>query len=381
MIFVVGNNITALFLSAYFEKEMLEYRRIYTNDLMDYTFYCNDPNSGVMAKAMKKLAFKGKKIEDVFFKIRTESKEYTIEGNLDNLFQQMIQENVDKATIIEELKETIQDVGTEWNEIINNGFSMKINMNSAMAKNYMKSYETAINMVQKQEIQNICMSLVPRRDISLNTAAGYITNQVFDKRNRKDQVEDFVSYIKSYLKEKNQIKIDSFEEIVICQDEKKIIWNAGQMSYDVVIFAADKSRADNKLATFYVENEKKDDTYVFLCREDMKTNGINQMILWNGKNGCQLDTYFNNQIDEKEIVKYVEKHFPYIKINKMIAYEELQKQYGCGDFAGWAFSCKENMKNPMIYKNPGYINISKWGNAHFTSALLVLNCLEKAHKI
>lgn len=381
MIFVVGNNITALFLSAYFEKEKLEYRRIYTNDLMDYTFYCNDSNNGVMAKAMKKLAFKGKKIEDVFFKIRTESKEYTIEGNLDNLFQQMIQDNVDKATLIEELKKTIQEVGTEWNQIINNSFSMKINMNSAMAKNYMKSYEAALNMVQKQEIQNIFMSLVPRRDISLNTAAGYITNQVFDKRNRKDQVEDFVSYIKSYLKEKNQIKIDSFEEIVVCKDEKRIIWNAGQMPYDVVIFAADKSSAGNKLATFYVENEKKDDTYVFLCREDMKTSGINQMILWNGKHGCQLDTYFSNQIDEKEIVKYVEKYFPYIKINKMITHEELQKQYGCGDFAGWAFSCKENMKNPMTYKNPEYIDISKWGNAHFTSALLVLNCLEKAHKL
>ena len=52
MILIAGNNLSSIYLSAYLEKENIDYRRIYTQKVKDYTFYFNDLNGGMQKRVL-----------------------------------------------------------------------------------------------------------------------------------------------------------------------------------------------------------------------------------------------------------------------------------------------------------------------------------------
>lgn len=376
MIIVIGNNITSLFLCAFFEQKKIEYKRLYTHEIVDFTFYFNDSDAGMMKKAMDKLNYQETSCKEKNFKIRTANNEYTVGGSIDNLINDLQKKYHDIP--LEHFGEVIKKIGIEWWESIDHNFEIKLDVNSAMVQNCMKSYKSFLeDNLADEELRNLFLSLVPRPDISLNTASGYIVNQIFDMAGKSNKIEEFVMYIIEFLKKENQIKIPSFEEIRICKEKKNIYVNSDCIKYDAVVKSYSDMDAGVRLATFYVENQKKDLTYVFLSPSNMYLNGIQQIILWQGKKDEQLDVYFSPNVTEAEIRKYVSTEIPYLNIKETILYSTLKEQHGCGNFAGWAFNCKENMRNPMLCSKADYIDLSQWGNAHFTSALLALNCLER----
>lgn len=379
MILVVGNNITSLVLSTYFEQNHIQYKRIFTKNIKDFIFYADDSMDGMQKLAMDKIACRLPIVAEKSFGIRTSSQEYILDNDIGQMSKEILK--FEKKDNVEKFETIFTQLGREWNQIIENDFTLIMSQSKYMARNFMKSYRQFLEVfLESEEAKRIWMSFVPRTDIALNTAAGYIVNQVFGKSSHVNQLSTLYKYMLGIVQKSNQIKIDNFDELHIDKEKKHVEWASGSMKYDTVINTVSKKEAEVYLMMFYVTCDLKENGHIFYALDDMQEMGINQMILWSYQGKCQLDIYYKNVIDENQIEKYVRTRLPYAEIQKRIGFEELKDQYGCGDFAGWALSCKENLKNPMQCSNVEYIDLSGWGNAHFTSALLAISALEKRSK-
>jgi len=87
MILIAGNNLSSIYLSAYLEKENIDYRRIYTQKVKDYTFYFNDLNGGMQKRVLDIFDYQMENNGDAAFYVRTNEGEYKIDGNFE-LFMQ-----------------------------------------------------------------------------------------------------------------------------------------------------------------------------------------------------------------------------------------------------------------------------------------------------
>lgn len=381
MILITGNNIAALYLSAYFEMKKIEYRRFYTNEITDYTFYFNDSADGMQKKAMDLIGYRQEYRQNRFFTIRSDQRDYQIGMELESLTDRLGELHEEEKGNLKQWNEIVDAIGREWRQVTDHHFQMKVDMKSQMARNFRMGYQEFVKSHSNDaELQNLLLSLVPRRDISLNTAAGYIRNQIFDPGFRENRIKEFTEFLRQRQKEENQIKIGAFEELKINREEKTVLYNGTEIPYDRLILAADTCESNVRLATYYVDCENKThDSYTFLALDDMEEAGMNQIILWRDQQGDRLDVYYENtSADEEKITEYLAEKLPYLRIQKAVTYDELKRQYGCGNFAGWAFSCMENMKNPMDCRKKDVIDITKWGNAHFTSSLLAIELCNQA---
>ncbi|SFC12835.1 hypothetical protein [Butyrivibrio sp. YAB3001] len=366
MIIVAGNNISALFLCAYFEQKGIDYIRYYTENIDDYTFYLNDVTSGMEKRALELLGRSLDSSGDKEIGVYTDGGIKYIPGDFKN-FCNWIKES-DDSDETKNVLAAISEIGKEWIETVENTFNIKTSMDSIMARNFMKGYSDFLTKnIKNDEIKTIFKSFVPRRDVSLNTAAGYIYSQLFDGSGHENKISELAKELISSLSENKQIKLNSFEELDL---EGK--------DYEAFIKLYEDADPLVKLTTYYVESdEDAKEKVVFCAFDDMEQSGISQMILWSEEGSRRLDVYYESSRSDDEVTEYVRKKLSEIHIKKQVGYTELKRQYGSGHFAGWAFNTKENCKNPIVLKNKKLMDLSHWGNGHFTCCLVALANLER----
>jgi len=377
MILIAGNNLSSIYLSAYLEKENIDYRRIYTQKVKDYTFYFNDLNGGMQKRVLDIFDYQMENNGDAAFYVRTNEGEYKIDGNFE-LFMQNNAAHCKNGDKMIEFGKTVSEIGKEWMETIDQKFALKMSIDSVMAKNFMKSYqEYLFQLFHDEEIKNVFQSLVTRDDISLNTAAGYLYTQVFDGSGHRNQLEMLTEKMISGCKAEHQIQVADFDKLEINSEARTIIVNGKTIHYDCFIKLYDLKDVQTKMVTYYVDCEDNRDSYVFYHLNGMNEYGMKQVILWKDKTGSRLDIYYASTVSEDIVQRYIEDFIKEIKVKQKIGYESLKQQYGNSNFAGWAFNVKENMRNPIVCKRLDYMDLSVWGNAHFTCVLIALTNLKK----
>lgn len=201
--------------------------------------------------------------------------------------------------------------------------------------------------------------------------------QVFDGSGHRNQLEMLTEKMISGCKAEHQIQVADFDKLEINSEARTIIVNGKTIHYDCFIKLYDLKDVQTKMVTYYVDCEDNRDSYVFYHLNGMNEYGMKQVILWKDKTGSRLDIYYASTVSEDIVQRYIEDFIKEIKVKQKIGYESLKQQYGNSNFAGWAFNVKENMRNPIVCKRLDYMDLSVWGNAHFTCVLIALTNLKK----
>lgn len=379
MILIAGNNISSIYLSAYLEQQNIDYRRVFTHEITDYTFYRNDITHGMEKRALDRLDISpdpvgaGKPVFRVL--MGTESRE------IDGSFEKFMESAAKKTQDVDGLNkfgEMVSSIGKEWKETVDRNFSVKISRDSIMARNFMKSYKDFLfQTVNDKSLRSMLLTFVPRTDISLNTAAGYIYSQLFDGSAYENHLEELTKKLFRICSSENQIRIDSFDDLRIDRKMRRAKINGETFSFDTYIKLYDNLDPQIRLMTYYVESKTFQNTCTFLRPDNMREHGIEQMILWSDGREDRLDVYYSAEYSEPDIDSYVKGNIDNVSIRCKVGYEQLKKQYGNGNFAGWAFNVKENAKNPIICRDPYCMDLSAWGNAHFTCGLVALTNIDR----
>ena len=379
MVIIIGNNITALSLSRFLEMNGVDYRRISTGNIKDITFYCCDSADGMMAMAAEKLGYTVEKKQGRGFSIRTSSYRYKADRGAEEFIRSLADTSGAGNEAAEAFSDILSSIGAEWKLSVQSGFKVNTSPSSVMAKNFMKDYSGFTEKLSgSDEWKKVLGAFVPKKDISLNTAAGYISGQVFDNSCHTDSLERMVIWLIKNENPEKVIKVDSFDDIIIDEAEKTVSVGGEKMGYDLLIESSDTSKCRVRLMTMYVMDKELDTDFEFIVPDKADEYGIIQMIRWSSGGFQRADIYYDENADEDMIRKNASELLGGAKIIEVIDYDELVRQYGCGNFAGWAFSCRDNMKNPVSCMKKDRVKIAGWGNAHFTAALLGIKELEKS---
>lgn len=380
MVVIIGNNITALSLSRFLDLKSIDHRRICTGNIKDITFYCCDSSDGMMALAAEKLGYDVEKKPSRGFSIRTSSHRYKADGDADEFIHSLADILGVGHEAVEIFSDTLSNIGNEWKFSVQSGFKVNTSPSSVMARHFMKDYSGFIEKLSSsEEWRRVLQAFVPKKDISLNTAAGYILGQVFDESCHTENLENMVKWLIKNIDYEKVISVDSFDDISIDENSKTIVISEEKkLGYDVLIEASNTNKCKVRLMTMYISGSKLDTDFEFIVPAKADDYGIIQMIKWSSGGVQRVDVYYDETADEEEIFSYASEILTGAEITEVVGYDELIRQYGCGDFAGWAFSCRDNMKNPISCMKNDRIKIARWGNAHFTAALLGIKELEKS---
>lgn len=379
MVIIIGNNITALSLSRFLELNGVDHRRISTGNIKDITFYCCDSADGMMAMAAEKLGYTVEKKQGRGFSIRTSSHRYKADRGAEEFIRSLADISGAGNEAAEVFSDILSSIGTEWKQSVQSGFRVNTSPSSVMAKNFMKDYSGFTEKLSgSDEWKKVLGAFVPKKDISLNTAAGYISGQVFDNSCHTDSLERMAIWLIRNENPEKVIKVDSFDDIVIDEAEKTVSVGGEKIGYDLLIESSDTSKCRIRLMTMYVLDKELDTDFEFIVPDKADEYGIIQMIRWSSGGFQRADIYYDENADEDMIRKNASELLGGAKITEVVGYDELVRQYGCGNFAGWAFSCRDNMKNPVSCMKKDRVKIAGWGNAHFTAALLGIKELEKS---
>lgn len=380
MVVIIGNNITALSLSRFLELNGVDHRRISTGNIKDITFYCCDSEDGMMALAAEKLGYSVEQKPGHGFSVRTSLHRYKADRGADEFIRSLADISGAGHEAAEAFSDTLSSIGAEWKLSVHSGFKVNTSPASVMARNFMKDYSGYTEKLSdSDEWRKVLGAFVPKKDISLNTAAGYISGQVFDGSCHTGSLEHMAAWLINNTDPGKVIYVDSFDDITIDESSRTIDTGKGEkLNYDIIVEASDTSKRSVRLMTMYVADKELDTDFEFIVPDKADELGIIQMIRWSSGGFQRVDVYYDEKADENEISACVSEMFSEAKVTEVVGYDELIKQYGCGDFAGWAFSCRDNMKNPVSCMKKDRIKIAGWGNAHFTAALLGIKELEKS---
>ena len=379
MVIIIGNNIAALSLSRFLEMKGVEHRRITTGNIKDITFYCCDSADGMMALAAEKLGYNVEQKTGRGFSVRTSAHRYKADRGADEFIRSLADISGAGNEAADAFSDTLSSIGAEWKLSVHNGFKVNTAPSSVMAKNFMKDYGGfAEKLSDSDEWKKVLGAFVPRKDISLNTAAGYISGQVFDNSCHIDSLEHMAAWLIKKEDPEKVIKVSLFDDVIINEAEKTLTAGGETLGYDILIEAFDTNKSKVRLMTMYVSDEELDTDFEFIVPDKSDEYGVIQMIRWSSGGFQRADIYYDESADEDMIRKNASELLVGAKITEVVGYDELIRQYGCGNFAGWAFSCRDNMKNPVSCMKKNRIKIAGWGNAHFTAALLGIKELEKS---
>lgn len=381
MLIILGNSLNTLLISAYCEKCGIEYKRFYTSALSAYPFYFNDYNNGMMGRVIRTLGIDFVQEEKEHFSIISDKHILTIGRSLHDLFQVIAEIKPQLQPGLEKFEGLVRETGDEWKSVSENNFRINPVLNSAMVKNFMKTYQDMLKQhFPDEEAVDVFLSLVPRKDISFNTAAGYLANQVFDGGYRHNIIGTLIHRLQEGLNKDNSVRIENFGQIITDTGLKRISDRDRAYPYKFIITTVDMRQSDQYLMLIYLKIKKAESLqeYNFLYSDRLKELGVTQTILSHTGGHYQLDVYYvNKELSLIQIAEAVGELTGDFEITGAVSYEELREQYACSNFAGWAFDVQENRKNPVQCLNNNVIDLSRWGTAYFTSTMIALKYMKE----
>lgn len=383
MIAIIGNHISALVAAAFCEVNHMKYQWFYTKEIEDLPFYFNDFTRGMLGRIISLLeipTLESEKNEEFF--IMTEEGRLRLGMTIEEFCGEMVTHYPEKKVEIGQYFETLKKIGEEWKKVVDMNFDANPSLSPLMSRNFMNSYEgTLKKQFNCSEIEKLFLSLVPKEDISLNTAAGYIVNQLFDGSYRDNCLHRYIEAFNKLISGRNKRKITDFNCLEIDTMNKKVVFEGCAVSYDLLIHSVETKYHTNRLMFFSLERIHVGNTFspVFLAFDHLAELGVSQAVIWKKGPNYQLDIYYNHEKfpGDDKVESWIKDNVTEYKVTGKKTYEQLVEEFAITDFSGWAFSVKDILKNPLNYKGKKEINLAGWGTAFFTSSLLAIKCIKE----
>lgn len=419
-VFIINEGLAGIILGALLIKKGIDVKIVSKKMPKIFPFFQNDIQCGVMSKVSKLLEI-DTEFEESKNKLNIKTDKYSIllGSNINEFKNNLLSNFKNEEEKINTFITTIENLGEEWQSVIDNEFEFDWKNSKATIRYSNTSYKDFVEKIFKEnsEIINVLLAIAPVYDISLNTMAGYLYTQVFDGCDLKMGISGFIDKCIEIIQTNNINFIDDLQDLNInyIEDKYEVSFDKNSFLVDLIVDTRDikvnnKKYFNEVISYLSLEfsydgeiNENGDAEILFMNSnvkdswESLLNNNYDNpaFILWNdtkkngrSKNKYRIDILVNSEGykgNETNIIKNVLKNLKIeIPLKDIVIFtpNDYENMYGVRNGTGirWAFTKEQSMKDPFkLEKKPSYYFISDWGFAWFSVALATYYQISKKY--